>query len=490
MNDHTMSRRSFFRESAVASGVGLGTAMVADPLAGAQVTDVATERQDDAGVVYHKDIHKSDLMEGFPPPRDKRVSIANWFATTDTIRWTHLNSERVFQSAVIEKQDAPTWVLPRKMIDPERLAQATVLWGNTRDEALSSNSRVTVAEWLDRSETDAFLILHDGHIIAEQYFGKATPSTRHHLWSASRSYLATVVAAFLDGPLGRNSQVVDYVAELQETGFRGATLQQLLDQTTSLDYSEFPDPDGFDKLPPAAQNAQIWGTAEFTQANHVGAQLWRIARVFDALPTDPPGGIYDYVTTLTGDGKHGELFGYRDANSMALQWSLERATGIPYLQHLGELWRRLGPEYDATISLDRVGTPGGGFGLAVTARDWARFGQMLCNRGIAGTGLEIPGAKKMVDDVLCTPGLFSKSSPYGYRNHFWTRVPWNQREPQLTAFGGYQQKCIIDPTQRTVVVWLASFWNRAPDKISPDISGFIDLGLESFLDDTLPEIIG
>jgi CubicO group peptidase (beta-lactamase class C family) len=90
-----------------------------------------------------------------------------------------------------------------------------------------------------RSETDAFLVLHDGHIIAERYFGKATPRTRHHLWSASRSYLAIVAAQYLNGPLNKTTRVTEYIDELRGTGFEGATIQNLLDQNTSLDCREF-----------------------------------------------------------------------------------------------------------------------------------------------------------------------------------------------------------------------------------------------------------
>ena len=34
--------------------------------------------------MFHRDIHNSDLMKGFPPPTDQRVTMENFWSTRPT----------------------------------------------------------------------------------------------------------------------------------------------------------------------------------------------------------------------------------------------------------------------------------------------------------------------------------------------------------------------------------------------------------------------
>ena len=139
----------------------------------------------------------------------------NFWDTTDTLRWTQLNGSVVFKSVPVEKGDGPVWVLPRRMLDPEKMDRAQVLWGKSPQDA----KRISVADWLRRSETDALVVLHDGHIVAEQYFGEMTPFTPHRLWSASKSVLASILAPLLfERGVDERALTTKYVPELARSG--------------------------------------------------------------------------------------------------------------------------------------------------------------------------------------------------------------------------------------------------------------------------------
>jgi hypothetical protein len=72
-----------------------------------------------------------------------------------------------------------------------------------------------VSKWLVQSETDAFLVLHDGHIVAEQYFGEMTPDTRHILWCGGKSILTSVLARyFAAGTLNAEVKATECFASL------------------------------------------------------------------------------------------------------------------------------------------------------------------------------------------------------------------------------------------------------------------------------------
>ncbi len=53
------------------------------------------------------------------------------------------------------------------MVNPAAFEQAQVFWG----PSIQESERISVSQWLDLSETDALVCLHDGHIVAECYFG-------------------------------------------------------------------------------------------------------------------------------------------------------------------------------------------------------------------------------------------------------------------------------------------------------------------------------
>lgn len=123
MQPSRVGRRAFLTTSGGLIGAATGfvsapsQADVTSPETANRVTSPqGSQGQSDQGVVRHPEIHKSDLMKGFPPPRDKRVTWENWSETTEGIRYAHLNPAVVFRTVPIERGDGPVWVLPRRML--------------------------------------------------------------------------------------------------------------------------------------------------------------------------------------------------------------------------------------------------------------------------------------------------------------------------------------------------------------------------------------
>lgn len=489
MCSYRIGRREFLTTSAgtvaAAGAVGVGGCRADSPATPKSKTRGAGQRtpgQSEDGVECYPKTHTSTAMVGFPPPSDKRVTIDNHFESTDTLRWTHLHTEAVFKSMPVEKGDGPIWVLPRKMLDAKRLAQETVLWGESKDDA----KEISVADWLLRSQTDAFLVLHKGHILTEQYFGEMTPSTRHLLWSAGKSVLASVLAPFLsDGTIDESAQATKYLPELSESGFQGATVRQLLDMQTGIDAPAFPSEKELETLD--ARNPKEWtyGTEEHRRADNVFARMNRAQGVVRPLPDERTKGYYDFLLTVKQGRSHGKFFYYTDPNPMVLQWILERETGESYVWHLSRLLRKLGCERNGSITLDNLGTSVSTIGLCLTARDWARWGQMLCNDGLVGSGEKLPGMADLVRDVQRHPqpemwksefnGAEWFSPGTGYRSLFWTAPAEPGQRTVLFAHGAYHQKCYVDQHRKIVVVKFSSL--EEPDQFY----GTDDVAVQSFL---------
>ena len=95
------------------------------------------------------------------------------------------------------------------------------------------------------TETDGWMVVHDGKLVAEQYAGAMEPDTLHLLMSVSKSIVGILVGALAgQGVLNVEEPVTTYVPELEHSGYRGATVRQLLDMRSGIAFSEdYLDPD-------------------------------------------------------------------------------------------------------------------------------------------------------------------------------------------------------------------------------------------------------
>jgi CubicO group peptidase (beta-lactamase class C family) len=215
-------------------------------------------------------------------------------------------------------------------------------------------------------------------------------------------------------------------------------VQHVLDMQASVVFSEdYDDP-----------------TSEVQTQDRVGA--WRSLR-----PGDPPG-IHAFLAGIRGAGPHGRVFQYCSGTTDLLGWVLERATGRRYWDLLSdELWAKLGPEHDGLISVDRCDAPFPNGGISVTARDLARFGQMMLQDGNYGGEQIVPAAwvadtrHNGSNDAFVQPdnwfaGIYPRGS---YRNKWW--ITGNEHG-DFFGSGIYGQHLYIDPTARVVIAKFSS----------------------------------
>ena len=269
----------------------------------------------------------------------------------------------------------------------------------------------SVADWLDGSWTDGFLVLHRGRLVTEQYFNGLEPDTPHLLMSVSKSVTAAVAGVLAGrGVLDPAAEVTAILPELAGTSFAGATVQHLLDMRAGTRFNEdYADPE-----------------ADVRAYERV--YLWRPA---DGQPVAAD--ATEYFGTLTNDGSHGGPFRYRSILTDVLAWVIERAAGQRLHELISrELWQPMGAEFDAEITLDAYGNPMADGGISATLGDIARFGQLYLNRGRAGRRPVVP-ARWIDDTVRGAPDgaqAFAEGDeragyPEGahYRNCWWIRDP-------------------------------------------------------------------
>ena len=376
------------------------------------------------------------LMQGFPPPPDARVTLANWQEPPFN-RWSFSHMRELVPTQRISRGSGPVTPLPTSPLALGKIALHRV-----------DGTRASVDEVLEDTYTDATVVVHGGRVVLERYAGETAPATPHLLMSISKSVVGCVVGNLVErGLLSPSHLVTDHVPELEQSGYRGASLRDILDMRSGVEFSE----DYTDLTAEVRVIEQAIG--------------WR-----PASDRRVPRSMYAYLTTLGGTGEHGGVFDYRSCETDVLGWVCERATNTRMADLISELvWSPIGAERDAEITCDGAGTAIHDGGMCATARDLARFGVMLLAGGEAAGRRVVPAAwlreSWTADPDILEAFARSVSGPYlpggWYRNKFWF-VP-REHNVALLCLGIYGQMLYVNRGTGTVAAKLSSW----PDAQSP-----------------------
>jgi CubicO group peptidase (beta-lactamase class C family) len=376
------------------------------------------------------------LMQGFPPPPDARVTLANWQEPPFN-RWSFSHMRELVPTQRIARGSGPVTRLPTAPLPLGKIALHRV-----------DGTSASVDEVLEDTYTDATVVVHGGRVVLERYAGETAAGTPHLLMSISKSVVGCVVGNLVErGLLSPAHLVTDHVPELEQSGYRGASLRDILDMRSGVEFSE--DYTDLDAEVRVIEQAMGWRPASDRRV---------------------PSSMYAYLTTLGGTGEHGGVFDYRSCETDVLGWVCERAANTRMADLISELvWSPTGAERDAEITCDGAGTAIHDGGMCATARDLARFGMMLLAGGEAA-GRRVVPATWLRESWTADPDILgafaqSVSGPYlpggWYRNKFWF-VP-REHHVALLCLGIYGQMLYVNPGTGTVAAKLSSW----PDAQSP-----------------------
>jgi CubicO group peptidase (beta-lactamase class C family) len=358
-------------------------------------------------------IPAADLMQGLPPAADRVVGVHNW-SGFPYLRWGFLHTREIVPTARIERGDGPVAELEH---DPRDVDGIDFPW---------AGARMTVAEMVEQTSTDGFLVLHGGRVAAEHYGPGMTPRTTHLLQSVSKSIAGTVAGILVGrGLIDPQAPVTGYIEELAGTSFEGATVRDVLDMRTGTAYDEtYDDP------------------ASDVYLTEVLAG-WRPA----VAPLEIAN-VYEQIAALGNAREHGLVFDYRSILTELLAWILERASGVRYPELVSEaLWSRIGAEQDADLTIRHgVGLPDGG--ICATLRDMGRFALLQLREGRVGEEQIVPpewlldtrhGDQSALDAYARAEGLDAHPGQM-YRNQWWVL----ERDVSYAALGIHGQMVYVN----------------------------------------------
>jgi len=369
-------------------------------------------------------------MVGSPPPADKLVQFADGSAYSfPRLRWSFSNFRQMVPTTQVGRGLGAVQALPRRA--NESLSKLEFL-------PLGQSVPMNWEDSLAATYTDGIVVLHRGQVVYERYTGALKPEGQHIAMSVTKSFFGVIAAALIaEGKLDETRTVASYVPELAGTAFADATIRQVLDMTTGLQYSEnYSDPK---------------------------AEIWTHVRAGGVLPRPPgydgPRTFYDFLRTVKKSGEHGEAFAYKTVNTDALGWVIRRVTGKSIGQNLSEMiWSQLGMEQDAYFTVDSVGNEFAGGGLNTGLRDLARFGEMIRNNGRASGKQILPEAAILDIRRGGRKADFAKAAypllpGWSYRSMWWIT---HNEHGAIMARGVHGQSIYVDPMAEMVIARYAS----------------------------------
>jgi CubicO group peptidase (beta-lactamase class C family) len=369
----------------------------------------------------------SGIAQGFPPPADQRVTLANWDSPPFN-RWAFQHVREIIPTVEVRRGSGHAAHFETDLQDLDGLT-VTAYGGEPS----------TLAQTLEDTFTDGFLVLHRGRIVLERYFNGMTDETLHLSQSVAKSITGAAAGVQIGrGILDPEAPLVTYVPELERCGYADATLRHLLDMRSGVRFSEdygHPDSD-------VSKEEIVCG---WKPRPHGSVHI--------------PDNMYDFILTLPKEREHGGPFLYRSIETDVLAWVMERATGSPLAGLVSrDLWQPLGAERDANFTVDPAGFASADGGFNATLRDYARFGQMYGSGGCFN-GRQILPADYVTDTLAGEPEAFT--GPYkdvfpraAYRNQFWIR---DVDKAQFMARGVFGQLIYVDPPNEIVVVKLSTW---------------------------------
>lgn len=351
------------------------------------------------------------------PPSDVPVAvqILRWhMLDSDVSALTFRSMDELFTTRTVARA-GPVWDLPRT----DRPLDFTYTWdGETRPaEAI-----------LERTYTNALLVMKDGRIVSEIYRNRSTESSRFVGWSMTKSITSVLVGcALAENRIDSlDTPVTRYLPELESGGYDGVSIRHVMQMRSGVDYEERYD----------------FGNPGVAARNHIAALVRNTAR------------FADVARTLPRIHEPGEVFQYKTIETAVLGWLIERVTGGSVAAYTEQcLWEPLGAESDGFYIMD--GPPGtgrefSGAGFNATLRDYARFGKMMLDGGVADGRRIVP--EEWVR-ASTRPSATEDTRRGGYGLQWWTIGS----SEAYAAIGLQGQYIYVDPATRTVVVKLSYF---------------------------------
>jgi len=251
------------------------------------------------------------------------------------------------------------------------------------DQARHLKLKTYLDTFLNRTNTNAFVIIKNDTVVYERYAEGKNQGSLHPSFSVAKSFVATLMGIAIDMKMvgSSNDLVIKYLPMLEKNDerFKRLTIQHVLDMRSAIDFDEH-------KETPFSAITKLY----------YGASL------------------NNQISSLKMKAEPGMQFEYQSINTQILAAILENASGRKIQDLLSAyLWQPLGAESNALWSLDDQKTAKAFCCLNATALDFAKLGRLYLKKG-SWQGKQLLSAKWIENTT--NPDILEA---LGYKNQWW-----------------------------------------------------------------------
>ncbi|HUA34243.1 MAG TPA: serine hydrolase [Candidatus Binataceae bacterium] len=285
---------------------------------------------------------------------------------------------------------------------------------------------------LEETHTVALFVLKDGAVRFEDYASTGGRKTQWISMSVAKSFTSALVGiALAEGRIGSLEDPIDkYVPKLSRSAYDGVRIKDVLQMSSGARwYEDYSDPK---------------------------SDIFRLRVAWER-----GGSLDDFVASLPREKPPGTVCKYDSADTQALGMLLVSVTGKSIGDYMQEkLCEPLGMESSSYWLIDDRGRELAFGGLLMTARDFAKLGELYRNGGVWSGKQVVPAhyvaASTRADAPHLAPGkpiIADHTLPLGYGYQWW--LPEGDRG-EFTGIGVYNQFVYVDPSRGVVIVKLSA----------------------------------
>ena len=285
---------------------------------------------------------------------------------------------------------------------------------------------------LSQTDTSALLVLKDGAVRHELYRLSGGREVQWISWSVAKSFVSALVGiAVGEGHIRSICEPISaYVAVEPGSAYDGVSIKDVLQMSSGARWNE--------------------------DYNDAASDVHRLGAAMAGATT-----LEAFVATMVPEAAPGAVCRYNSGDTQALGLLLVKATGRSLTDYMREkLVEPLGFESDAFWLVDSAGMEMAFAGLNVTARDFAKLGELYRNRGLWHARQIVPEAwveaSVRADAPHLQPGrpiLADHTLDLGYGYQWW--LPGADRG-EFAAIGIYNQFVYVDPARGVTIVKLSA----------------------------------
>jgi len=287
-------------------------------------------------------------------------------------------------------------------------------------------------QFLEETDTAALLVLKDGEVRHERYALSAGPDTQWLSMSVAKSFISALVGIAIDeGLIGDiKDKISDYTPVEPGSAYDGVSILDVLQMSSGARWNE--------------------------DYNDPQSDIFRLSAASVGHGT-----LDDFVASSYREQQPGVLCRYNSTDTQALGSLLVGATGRTIANYMQEkLVEPLGLTSTSHWLIDGVGRELAYMGLNMTARDYAKLGELYRNGGV-WQGKQIVPAEYVAASTRANAPHTQPGQPWishhqweiGYGYQWW--IPAGDRD-EFSAIGIYNQFVYVHPTTGVVIVKLSS----------------------------------